>query len=140
MVERGGCLRLAHEAPPAIGIVHRFGAHDLEGHRALEPRVPGLVDDAHPALPENLENEVVTHRPPDQSIGSHWSLTIRSTWKVYAPRDGRRNRNPLLGLQSVPAARTGAPAGAGPARLLRRPACGGTPRKDHCERSEAIPS
>jgi len=40
----------------------------------------------------------------------------------------------------IAAAALGAPAGAGPARLLRRPACGGTPRKDHCERSEAIPS
>ncbi len=49
VVQAGDGLRLALEASAAFGVGTEFGQQNLDRDRAVEPRVAGLVDLAHPA-------------------------------------------------------------------------------------------
>ena len=65
MVERGGGLRLVHEAGLGLLVAGELGMEELEGDGAIELRVLGLVHDAHPALAELLEDPVMGDRFAD---------------------------------------------------------------------------
>jgi hypothetical protein len=59
MVERGGRLGLALEAPPALGVSDGLAGEDLQGDRPLEVGVESAIDDAHSALAELAEDAIV---------------------------------------------------------------------------------
>ena len=70
MIQGRGGLRLLDEAELALGVSDLVGQQNLQRDKAVQLRVAGLVDDAHAALAELLENLVVTngladhHAPP----------------------------------------------------------------------------
>ena len=53
-----GGASLAEEALAQLGVGLDRGADDLQRDLALEQRVVGLVDDAHPTLPDLLEDPI----------------------------------------------------------------------------------
>ena len=65
VLERGGGLRLVDEPLPALRVGDRVSGEDLEGDEAAEQGVAGLVDDAHAALPELLDDAVAVDRLAD---------------------------------------------------------------------------
>ena len=52
-------LRLALEARQSLGVLSNFIRQELQGDKALETGVFGLVDDAHPTTTEFFENAVM---------------------------------------------------------------------------------
>ena len=64
-LERGGGLRLLHEAPPAIGIRDQLLGQHLERHLAIEADVDRAVDDPHAAAADLLDDLVVGKGPAD---------------------------------------------------------------------------
>ena len=53
---------LAEEPLALLGLIHQLRGDHLDGHRSLDLRIEGAIDDAHPALPEALENLVAADR------------------------------------------------------------------------------
>src|SRR5581483_4074238 len=82
VVEAGHDLRLAMEAlAPGIGM-RRLRQQRLEGHVAVQRRLEGFVDDAHPAPAEELDALVRTellplHEPVPSGTLPHASPSIR---------------------------------------------------------------
>ncbi len=66
VVERRGRLGLLDEPGLGLGVARQLGGEELEGHDAREPRVLRLVDHAHAAAPQQLQDPVGTHRPPQE--------------------------------------------------------------------------
>ena len=62
VVQRRGGLGLALETPPALGVADGFAGEELQGDRALEPRVERAIDDSHPALAKLAEDPVMGDR------------------------------------------------------------------------------
>ena len=75
VVEGGGGARLALEALEGLGFPGEALGQELERHRAAEPGVLGLVDDAHPAAAELLDHAVVGERLADHR---KFSISISS--------------------------------------------------------------
>jgi hypothetical protein len=68
MTERGDRARVALEPLAPAGIVRKpFGQH-LDGHSAIEPRVPRLVHFAHAAGSKEAEQLIGTERAPVGSL------------------------------------------------------------------------
>jgi len=59
MVERRGSARLAQESLSRQFVLLRFGKHQFERDRAMQLEVFGLVDLAHAANAEALQNPIV---------------------------------------------------------------------------------
>ena len=59
MVKRRRSLCLVEQPPAQGGVRHRIRGQKLQCHDSAQPRVPCLVDNAHPALAELLLNLVV---------------------------------------------------------------------------------
>ena len=67
--ELGGDRRLEEEALVEVGIAVVAGTEDLEGHHAVERRLQGLVDAAHAALPDRLDDAVsIVDGAPDERV------------------------------------------------------------------------
>jgi hypothetical protein len=62
MVQPGGVFDLALKAGAGTLLLHQIGGQHLEGHDPIHAYVEGLVDLAHPAGPEALENAILTER------------------------------------------------------------------------------
>jgi hypothetical protein len=62
VVQRRGGLRFAHESSAKLKILNRPKRQELERDRPVELGVLGLVDDAHAALAELVEDAVVRDR------------------------------------------------------------------------------
>ena len=58
MVQRRQCLRLALEASEVVGVVGERGGQHLDGHVAIQLRVPRSIDLAHPAGTQGAEDFV----------------------------------------------------------------------------------
>ncbi len=71
MVEGGGGARLALEAFEGVGLGGELFRQELEGHGAPEPRVLGLVDDAHAPAAQLLDDAVVG----EQRLADHSSAS-----------------------------------------------------------------
>jgi hypothetical protein len=82
VVEGGDGLRLALEPLPSFRRRH-LSRKDLESDLAVELRVLGEIDLAHPALSELLEDAVVRERRADHRFRSmtQRSATSSSQWK-----------------------------------------------------------
>ena len=59
MVESGGRLRFPLKARQRLGIAGYFLRQELERHKAMQPGVFGLVDNAHPAAAKLFHDAVV---------------------------------------------------------------------------------
>jgi hypothetical protein len=66
MVERRGGLRLEHEALFGERVSGQRLRQECQRDDALEAEILALVDLAHSAAPESLEDAVVRHRSADQ--------------------------------------------------------------------------
>ncbi len=64
--EPGHGLRLAHQPLPQLGAPGPIGAQHLERDPAIELRIVGDVDGAHPALPEHRQQRIT----PDERAGT----------------------------------------------------------------------
>ena len=58
VVQRPGRLRLLLEAPQAVRVLRVRGGQDLDRDVALQPRVAGAIDLAHPARADRAEDLV----------------------------------------------------------------------------------
>ncbi len=68
MVECGSRPRLVYETLLGLVVARKLRREELEGHRAPELCVLGLVDHPHPALPKLLEDFVVRYCLPYHTI------------------------------------------------------------------------
>src|SRR5215468_6834072 len=59
MTELGACLRLTEEPGPELVGVIALGGDDLQGNQTVEDRVVGLVDAAHAAAADSLEDPIL---------------------------------------------------------------------------------
>ena len=64
MVERRDQLRLRDKAVPEVGIARELGQERLQRRFAVQDRVLGLVDRAHPAAAERARDPVAGDRRP----------------------------------------------------------------------------
>ena len=78
MVQRGDRPGLALEACPRIGIAGDVARQDLDGDRAIEARVAGLVDLAHPAGAER-RGDLIRAEP-----GAWGSAIVESVCGFYS--------------------------------------------------------
>ena len=69
MIQRGRRARFALEALERAGLQRHVFRQELEGDRAIEPRVLGLVDDAHAAAAEEFGDLVVGNPLADHGWG-----------------------------------------------------------------------
>ena len=79
VVERRGRARFALEALERTGLARQFVGQELQGDRAIEPHVLGLVDDAHAATAEAFR-DLVMGDPLTDHVGRQVdrSLCLRS--------------------------------------------------------------
>ena len=68
MVQRGGGLRFLDEAAAALGIARHFRRQHFDGDKAVEPRVLRLVDIAHAARAQLLEQLVLKNSFADHAV------------------------------------------------------------------------
>ncbi len=71
MVQGRSRLGLALEAGQRLGVLGDVIRQELEGDKAMQPGVFGLVDDAHAATADLLNNAVVRDGPAD-----HWRTML----------------------------------------------------------------
>jgi len=75
VVQRRGGFGPLDESSFALGVSDLLGGQDLDCDKAIEARVPHLVDHPHPAFAQLLEDLVVADglanhgRSPDRKIG-----------------------------------------------------------------------
>ena len=62
MLDRRGGLGLLDEAPAPIAVVRQVVGQDLERDIAVQPRVGGAIDHAHPAAADFFGNPIVAER------------------------------------------------------------------------------
>ena len=67
MVQSGGRLRLAPEAGKRLGVTGNFVGQELEGDKAMQPRVFGFVHHTHAPAPDLFKNAVVGY-----GLADHW--------------------------------------------------------------------
>jgi hypothetical protein len=92
MVELGSSLGLAEEAFFEGG-VQGSGGQELDGDPAVQPRIPGEIDDAEAAFPQLLEDLVVPERTAPRRPGwaLDWILVLTSFvahWVLSAGEKG----------------------------------------------------
>jgi len=56
MAEHGHCLGLAGKPLGEGPILADLRREDFQGHQAIEPFLPGLIDHAHPAAADEFQN------------------------------------------------------------------------------------
>jgi hypothetical protein len=70
VVQSRSSPRLALEAVESLGIPSDLVRKKLESYETLEPGVLGLVDHAHPAAAQLLDNAVMGNDPADRQIAA----------------------------------------------------------------------
>src|SRR5437870_4658374 len=65
MVQGGGSLCFAPETTQGLRIAGNLIGQELKGYEAMQPGVLGLVDDAHSAAADLLDNTVMRNRSLD---------------------------------------------------------------------------
>jgi hypothetical protein len=83
MVQRGGCFRLLHEPPLALGVRDPVGRQDLNRNWSVEMRVSGFVHQAHATAAQFCHETVVGNRlashscsPPGSCLAMVFSKRI----------------------------------------------------------------
>ncbi len=76
VVQRRGGPGLALKAAQGRGITGSSSETNFSDHRAVKPRVYGLVDHAHAAAAELLDDAVVRERLTDQRIGAGLTAVV----------------------------------------------------------------
>src|SRR5687767_11564482 len=76
MVQRRRRLRFAREPAQRLWIRQELFGDELERHRTAQPRVFGLVHDAHAAATELLDDAVVRERLTDQRIAAGLTAVV----------------------------------------------------------------
>ena len=74
MIQGGGGLGFLDEAQLAVGVGDLVGRQNLDRDKAVQLRIAGLVDDAHTALAQLLDDLVVRNGPADHGAVSPPSL------------------------------------------------------------------
>ncbi len=72
MVERGSSLSLSSKTAQGLGVAGNLIRQKLQGYETVQPSVLSLLDDAHSAAADFLENAVVRHGSHD-----HWQKMLR---------------------------------------------------------------
>ena len=67
MIQSRGSARFALETLERLGVARQLVGQELQGDKAAEPRVFGLVNHAHPAAAQLLHNAVVRDGLPNHS-------------------------------------------------------------------------
>jgi hypothetical protein len=67
VIERRRRLRLALKPAERLGIARHIVGKKLQSDKAPQPRVLGLINDAHAAAAQLLDNAVVRNGSPDHS-------------------------------------------------------------------------
>ena len=95
---RAAASRLGPEPGPLLGAGVAAGQDHLQRHQAVEPHLPGLVDDAHPAPPDLFEDLVPAWvRSREGTVGGvvgRWR-SLRAEGRV----GGRVEPQPLVDVQ-----------------------------------------
>ena len=68
MIQRGCSLGFLHEAALGLGVGRRLRSQHLHSHEAVQTGVTGLINDAHSAFTELLEDLVVEQRPAQHRV------------------------------------------------------------------------
>ena len=120
MVQGGGGAGLALEALERLLIAGELRRQELEGHEAAQARVLGLVDHAHAAAAQLVDDAIVRDRPADQMapsapcVGSRmlvrgggtsqsrkaWATRIRNSLVSVTPR--LNNQRGIRSAQRTP--------------------------------------
>ena len=66
MIQCRGSLGFALEAAESLLIFGHFIGQELEGHKATEFDILGLIDDTHPAATQLLDDAIVRNGLADQ--------------------------------------------------------------------------
>ena len=92
VAQPGGCVRLADEAGDELFVVSEARMHDLEGDRAVQSTVMGLVDHGHATASEAASDPVApVEQAPDERVGdSRVHAGSLRALRVEAGRDARR--------------------------------------------------
>ena len=107
VADRGGRLRLLHEALHHVRVARHVAAQDLERHALAEHRVGDEVDDAHPAFADHLLDAVATVDDPAQERidGRFLGRCLRGRRAVVGAEGDRLGEAGLaLGANSHPGA------------------------------------
>jgi hypothetical protein len=72
MIEGGSGLRLALKTGQRLRVFGNFVGQKLQGDEAMQAEVLGLVNNAHPATTEFVDNAVVRDR-----LADHWRKMLR---------------------------------------------------------------
>ena len=72
VIQRGCGLGFALETGEGLRVTGNFLGQKLEGNKTVQPGVLGLVDHAHTAAAQLLDNAVVRNGLPD-----HWQRMLR---------------------------------------------------------------
>jgi hypothetical protein len=64
MIQRGGGLRFLKKSPPLVAVAASAGGKEFESGRPLEEHIAGLVDHAHSAFAELIEDFVMADGGP----------------------------------------------------------------------------
>jgi hypothetical protein len=88
VVEGGSGPGLALESLPGLAVGEQAFREELEGDAAPEPRVLGLVDDAHASAAELPEHAVVGDRPADHVASYMLDIPIPLSRRLATPRTG----------------------------------------------------
>ena len=84
MVKRGDSARLALETCPQVRIACERTAQNLDRNRAIESRVAGFVDLAHPAITQRGDDFIGTE-PGAGREGHETPCWISVRWGLYVP-------------------------------------------------------
>src|SRR5882762_4021392 len=72
MVQSRGSLSLASKTLQSLDVLGEFFRQELQGNKALELGVFGLVDNSHPAAAELLDNAIVRN-----GLADHGPATLQ---------------------------------------------------------------
>ena len=91
VVQRRRGPRLAAESGQGLGIVGEVWRQELQRDEALQPRILGFVDHAHPAAAQLLDDAVVRERLTDQRIAAGLAAVVAA---LVRRARVRRDRSP----------------------------------------------
>ncbi len=99
VIQRGGRPRFAREPGQRCWILRELRRDELERHRAVQPRVFGLVDDAHAAAGQPGDDVVVRERLVDQRIAAGLMVAVAAlAGELACGEINRRSREEALGM------------------------------------------
>jgi hypothetical protein len=101
VLQAGDGLRLRLEAGAADGLGEPAGQHHLEGHQAAQRLLPGLVDDAHAAAAQLLQDHI--HADPLRHAGrGHHGSGNRRWRRIFGRETAAQGVDHRVGLAVEP--------------------------------------